>query len=488
MVPFNIVRRLSHSGLCVYHHQAYEWYHHILRLRKKWHEDCVGCYCSFCDPCKCDHGSACHIVDLLPCPNCFGRCCKRIEKDTILCRYILTQYVKQDEKYVSIQFSNYTSRLMFMKKYVDKLVPIIPHLEHQIWWHSILADFIRNIPSNSVVVRIDFLENVKHSRGNELGREYYGKRQTTLFITTCWYREYGSNEIIKAYYEFYSSYLTHNTDAFQKFFGIFMESFNFPQHTFRIFLFSDNARTHFHNSSNFLWGSRFFNTFGYYLFWCFDPAYHGKGACDARGACIKRALRFYVLEPGHDVRDVGQLTQFTNTVLHEETTVNGIATNIVFTEFDGYDHAPTLMGNTKWYAFRFGIEEGIVFVRKWPCFCELCLAHNVDWDPARCANMHKCGAWIRKNIHPTDRWIASAATPLQRAAQYQNANFLPSLDSDASSYEVEKILAKRITLDTTEYLVKWKDWDETYNQWLPEHDLEDSGTLLRRFNHRLQNL
>ena len=197
-------------------------------------------------------------------------------------------------------------------------------------------------------------------------------------------------------------------------------------------------------------------------------------------------MRFYVLEPGHDVRDVGQLTNFTNTVLHETTA--GLAENVVFNQFDGYDHSPTLAGNTKWHAFRFGIEEGIVFVRKWPCFCDLCLAKDVDWNSGRCDNMLTCGAWMRKDIHPTDKWVSSAETPLQRAAQYQQANILPSVDSDASDYEVEKILAKRTTLETTEYLIKWRGWDDTFNVWLSELDLEDSVNLLRRFNRRLQNL
>ena len=81
-----------------------------------------------------------------------------------------------------------------------------------------------------------------------------------------------------------------------------------------------------------------------------------------------------------------------------------------------------------------------------------------------------------------------SATALQRAQQYQNANIVASSDSDATDYEVEKILAKRTTLDTVEYLVKWRGWDDTFNEWLPEPDLEDSANLLRRFNRRAGNL
>ena len=482
MIPFNIEQRLSHSGLCLYHHQAYEWYQLISRMRKKWHADCHGCRCTFCHPEKCNHGLGCQIVDTRPCPCCFGRCCRTIEVDTILCYYIFTQYVKRDMKYVSIQYAHYTSRLMFMKKYVDKMKNLLRHLDQYIWWKSILAPFMINIPVNTVVVRCDFLENVTHIRSNETGREYYGKRQTTLFIATCWYRESANTDIVKAYYEFYSSYLSHTSDAFQKYFGIFMEVFPFPQHTFRVILLSDNAPQHFHNSSNFLWGTRFSIAYGYDLEWHFDPVYHGKGACDARGACVKRALRFYVLEPGQDVHDVGQLTNFTNTILHENTA--GVATNIIFDNFDGYEHAPTLLGNTKWFSYRFTDVEYVCYVRTWPCFCTFCLGQ--DWD--NCVNFGTCGPWIEKTVAHSDNWVQSSANPLLRARQYQRLALIPSQDSDASDYEVERILAKRTTIDTAEYLVKWRGWDHTYNEWLPERDLADSTNLIRRFNRRLQIL
>jgi len=198
-------------------------------------------------------------------------------------------------------------------------------------------------------------------------------------------------------------------------------------------------------------------------------------------SCIS-ALRFYVLEPGQDVHDVGQLTRFTNTILHENT--EGNATNVIFDNFDGYDHAPTLVGNTKWFSYRFTDEEYVCYVRIWPCFCTFCLGQ--DWD--HCVNVATCGPWIKKTVAHSDFWIQSSATPLQRARQYQKVALIPSQDSDASDYEVERILAKRTTIDTAEYLVKWRGWDQMYNQWLPERDLADSTNLIRRFNRRVQSL
>ena len=119
---------------------------------------------------------------------------------------------------------------------------------------------------------------------------------------------------------------------------------------------------------------------------------------------------------------------------------------------------------------------------KWPCFCVHCLAREYD----RCGNDNICGPWMRKVLKPSDTWKPSATTPVERARQYQRIGLIASQDSDASDYEVEAILAKRTTLDTTEYLVKWRGWDEKYNEWLAERDLNDSTNLLRNFNRRVQ--
>jgi hypothetical protein len=50
-------------------------------------------------------------------------------------------------------------------------------------------------------------------------------------------------------------------------------------------------------------------------------------------------------------------------------------------------------------------------------------------------------------------------------------------------YEVEKILSHRDHGNTgREYLVKWKRFDNKYNQWLTENDLQGSSLLVQAFN------
>lgn len=47
-------------------------------------------------------------------------------------------------------------------------------------------------------------------------------------------------------------------------------------------------------------------------------------------------------------------------------------------------------------------------------------------------------------------------------------------DTTADRYEVETVLARRKTGRQVKYLVKWEGWPDTYNQWVPEDDIDKS--------------
>ena len=58
-------------------------------------------------------------------------------------------------------------------------------------------------------------------------------------------------------------------------------------------------------------------------------------------------------------------------------------------------------------------------------------------------------------------------------------------DDILNEYEVERILAKRVKKGVTEYLVKWKDYDETENTWEPTKHLNCPDEV-RKFETRQQ--
>jgi len=59
-------------------------------------------------------------------------------------------------------------------------------------------------------------------------------------------------------------------------------------------------------------------------------------------------------------------------------------------------------------------------------------------------------------------------------------------ENELASVEVEKILSKRInsTSSAIEYLVKWKDFDESHNEWLTEDKFDDTKCI-RQYNESI---
>ncbi len=55
-----------------------------------------------------------------------------------------------------------------------------------------------------------------------MSSSHFGKKQTTLLISTVFYKS-STNELQKIYYDFVSEYLGHNSIFYQKCFGILIE-------------------------------------------------------------------------------------------------------------------------------------------------------------------------------------------------------------------------------------------------------------------------
>jgi hypothetical protein len=61
----------------------------------------------------------------------------------------------------------------------------------------------------------------------------------------------------------------------------------------------------------------------------------------------------------------------------------------------------------------------------------------------------------------------------------------PEIRADGEHYEVEKILADRISRGKKQYLLKWKGYPDEENSWVPAQDL-DAPDLLREYQQRLR--
>lgn len=73
-------------------------------------------------------------------------------------------------------------------------------------------------------------------------------------------------------------------------------------------------------------------------------------------------------------------------------------------------------------------------------------------------------------------------------ARTMPSNPSPASGKKAKVWEVEKILQKREQNGQPVYLIKWKDWDSTYNTWEPYRNLTNCEDLLHEFEEERQKL
>lgn len=58
--------------------------------------------------------------------------------------------------------------------------------------------------------------------------------------------------------------------------------------------------------------------------------------------------------------------------------------------------------------------------------------------------------------------------------------------TDEDSFEVERILKHRKFKKRIKYYVKWKGYDDTYNEWIWQEDFNDT-VIIDDYTHNLEN-
>ena len=93
------------------------------------------------------------------------------------------------------------------------------------------------------------------------------------------------------------------------------------------------------------------------------------------------------------------------------------------------------------------MNEGEVFVRKWPCFCDFCMAEQ--WN--HCINISTVGTWQRKTMK----------TKSIRSIKHQTLIGKPVVYNDAAEeWIVKAIHGKRLLHGHVEYLIEWEGYSE----------------------------
>lgn len=187
-----------------------------------------------------------------------------------------------------------------MEKYRTMYYSIANHVDHVQWQKTQLDHLFNNFQRNTIITRADFIENWKHYNAQEPSSAHFGKSQTSIFIITVWHHAPNSTpsnrQINKVYFTFVSENLKHSTGFVQKCFAIMISQLDIAFEPENVINLTDGASQHFKNRKAMFWGSKFWNLFQLRFRWAVDPAYHGKGSCDGRGATLKSNTRLYLLD------------------------------------------------------------------------------------------------------------------------------------------------------------------------------------------------
>ncbi len=426
----------------------------LQQKRRQWHDRCQ-CLCLYCS--ACNHGADCTPDCSCSVDDCPVEFQSQAAENWIV--PIPSKALLNDrDKYAPNQMvhvSHNSTRQQFLQGYKEATSKAKDHKLHVEWQKSTIKTLKAQLPMDTVMMRWDFLMNYSHISSIEVGNAFYGRRQTTVLIATIWYHSALSTreqpDIIKKYHAFVSPYLYHTSVVFQKAFTALLPLLDLGNDVCHCILLTDGGMQHFKNRRSMHWGTKVFSTLGLHLRWIIDPAYHGKGECDGRGALLKKKARIHVLKEDGFIDTPEDLAAYWSTIEGGSSTVLNIQYN------DTEEDVSTVSGIKACYDFVFSRQPNKLYMRRWPCVCTHCLKFQFD----KCTNQNTVGEWIER--HTT---VVGVNHPKGTSAPTEDER------SEGEEFEVECIVGKRKVKNQVQYEVKWAGYDNSFNSWIPESDLQ----------------
>lgn len=371
---------------------------------------------------------------------------------------IASKNLKNDrDKYAPNQMvhvSHTGTRQQFLDGYKQVTEKATDHKLHVAWQKNVIKTLKTSLPMDTVMMRWDFLMNYSHISSVEVGNAFYGRRQTTVLVATVWYHSEKSTErkpdIVKKYHAFVSPYLYHTSLVFQKAFTALLPMLNLGEDVCHCILLTDGGMQHFKNRRSMHWGTKVFSTLGLHLRWIVDPAYHGKGECDGRGALLKCKAKIHVLKEDGFIDTPEDLAAYWATIEGGSSTV----LNIQYEDVE--EDVTTVTGIKACYDFVFSQQPNKLYMRRWPCVCANCLKFLFD----DCTNQNSVGEWMTR------------VTTVVSVDHPKGISAPTNVQSEGEIFEVQMLVGKRKVKNNVEYLVKWVGYADEFNSWIPLSDLQ----------------
>ena len=219
-IPPFVHMKVKQEGLCPMHHTGRCYHNEFVKKRNMWHNRCT-CTCLFCSTNGCDHGKSPDrgACSFFTCKRCANIRCPREWTHTFTQWVRPVQRKREGGGLYWENLGEHSSRQEFLQLMVDEMSAYMQHDEHNEWHKHQMGILLNNFKLGHVIVKCDFIQNIVHSRGQEVSSAWFGKRQTQFLSFVVWYTKQNANGSVskyKSFYDYLSCYLKHNSLFFQK--------------------------------------------------------------------------------------------------------------------------------------------------------------------------------------------------------------------------------------------------------------------------------
>lgn len=178
-------------------------------------------------------------------------------------------------------------------EYLDLLCEKLMKLKTHDFFAKRQSEFVKKLKSDLIdgefIVTFDFAENYAFVVQNAAQSFHWNNNQATIFTVVIYYTE--NNELKHKSLAIISDNLCHDTIAVYVYQKIIIDYLKKDFDPKKIYYVSDGAAQHFKNKTSFHLLLLHEKNFGMPAEWHFHATAHGKGACDGKGANLKRGAR-----------------------------------------------------------------------------------------------------------------------------------------------------------------------------------------------------
>ncbi|XP_062571004.1 uncharacterized protein LOC134233020 [Saccostrea cucullata] len=302
-----------------------------------------------------------------------------------------------------------TEVVLDLAKELEKLAV---HLFVAAWQQNQFSQLLKRVPSNWVVLNMDFSENYACLNQNEVQSAHWGHNNVTIHPTVAYYRcpKENCNDVIQEALIFVSDDLQHDSHAVATFVSVANEHLQQNRGLVieKEIQFTDGCAAQYKSKTPFTDISYSNEDYGFSVERHFYGSRHGKGPSDGAGAVVKSGARRavmgmnFVINNAEDFFLFGkeklETTDEKNDHIHHKRTfflIRNINRNR-----PNRSKTKTVHGTRKLQCVKSTEEKYSLLTRNLSCFCKVCVGDEGE-DAVQCENSEVVDQWTVQDLKHT---------------------------------------------------------------------------------------